>query len=103
MLHYEGLITKPMVEVNKMDSGPNLEILKFYDDKLPEESCGLVQEILQEYFNSDTRILVYYDKDQNRAIIEMTIFFDEKSETSQLVNESKTALEKYYAQNKNIR
>ena len=103
MLHYEGLITEPIINVENNGDPPNLEILKFYDDKLPEESCGLVQEILQEYFNSDTLIHVYYDKNKNRAIIEMTIFFDKKSDTSKLVTESKTALEKYYAQNENIR
>jgi len=103
MLHYEGLITEPIINVDNYGDPPNLEILKFYDDKLPEESCGLVQEILQEYFNSDTLIHVYYDKNKNRAIIEMTIFFDKKSDTSKLVTESKTALEKYYAQNENIR
>ena len=103
MLHYEGLITEPIINVENYGDPPNLEIIKFYDDELPEESCGLIQEILQEYFNSDTLIHVYYDKNKNRAIIEMTIFFDKKSDTSKLVTESKTALEKYYAQNENIR
>ena len=103
MLHYEGLITEPKIQVDNKGGTPYHEILKFYDDKLPEESCGLVQEILQEYFNSDTLIHVYYDKDEKRTIIEMNIFFYKESDNSKLVNESKTALEKYYAQNENIR
>lgn len=103
MLHYEGLIAEPMIIAENKGGTPYHEILKFHDDKLPEETCGIVQEILQEYFNSDTLIHVYYDKDKNRAIIEMNIFFNKKSETSKLVNESKAALEKYYAQNENIR
>jgi len=37
------------------------------------------------------------------SILAISLFFDKKSDTSKLVTESKTALEKYYAQNENIR
>jgi len=96
MLHYEGLITEPIINVENYGDPPNLEILKFYDDELPEESCGLIQEILQEYFNSDTLIHVYYEKDKDRAVIELTKYFDKKEDISILISKFKSSFEEFY-------
>jgi len=44
----------------------------FYDDELHENSCDLVQERLQEHFQSEPEgifIQVYYEKKDDRAII----------------------------------
>jgi hypothetical protein len=101
MLHYKGVITdqsgieaKPIVNTDK-----NLmETVLFYDDELcDEKSCFLVQEQLQEHFKSepDVHIQVHYDKEDNRVIIGMTIFFDKKEDKSKLSN-YKSSFEKYY-------
>jgi len=102
MLHYKGVITdqsgikaKPIGNTDK-----NLmETLLFYDDELcDEKSCFLVQEQLQEHFKSepeDVHIQVYYDKEDNRVIIGMTILFDKKEDKSKL-SKYKSSFEKYY-------
>ena len=96
MLQYEGIIENPIIKTNIIEKGLNMELLRFHDDELPKISCELIQERLDSYFKSDTMILVYYDKNNKQLIIEMLLFFDKKSET--LINESKTSLEKYYAE-----
>lgn len=96
MLQYEGIIKNPIIKTNIIEKGLNMELLRFHDDVLPKISCELIQERLDSYFKSDTMILVYYDKNNKQLIIEMLLFFDEKSET--LINESKTSLENYYAE-----
>jgi len=56
-------------------------MLLFYDDELHENSCLLVQERLEEHFKSaldDVHVQVYYEKEDNRVIIGMIIFFDNK-------------------------
>jgi hypothetical protein len=102
MLHYKGVITdqsgihaKPIVNTDK-----NLmETLLFYDDELcDEKSCFLVQEQLQDHFQSeseDVHIQVHYDKEDNRVIIGMTIFFNKKEDKSKL-SKYKSSFEKYY-------
>ena len=102
MLHYKGVITdqsgikaKPIGNTDKNF----METLLFYDDELcDEKSCFLVQEQLQEHYKSepeDVHIQVYYDKEDNRVIIGMTILFDKKEDKSKL-SKYKSSFEKYY-------
>ena len=102
MLHYKGVITdqsgieaKPIGNTDK-----NLmETLLFYDDELCDEKyCFLVQEQLQEHFKSEpeeVHIQVHYDKEDNRVVIGMTIFFYKKEDKSKL-SKYKSSFEKYY-------
>ncbi len=102
MLHYKGVITdQPGIKAKPIgNTDKNLtETLLFYDDELcDEKSCFLVQKQLQEHFKSepeDVQIQVHYDKEDNRVIIAMTIFFDKKEDKSKLPK-YKSSFEKYY-------
>jgi hypothetical protein len=101
MLHYKGVITDQSgIEAKPIgNSDKNLmETLLFYDDELcDEKSCFLVQDQLQEHFKSEenVHIQVHYDKEDNRVIIGMTIFFDKKEDKSKL-SKYKLSFEKYY-------
>jgi hypothetical protein len=102
MLHYKGLITEePGIKAKPIGNSDKniMETLMFYDDELYENSCDLVQERLQEHFQSepeDVFIQVYYEKKDDRAIIGMTIFFDKKEDRSKLFTKYKSSFEKYY-------
>jgi hypothetical protein len=102
MLHYKGLLTEePGIKAKpvRKEDKDIMETLMFYDDELHENSCDLVQEKLEEHFSSepeDVHVQVYYEKDDNRAIIGMTIFFDKKEDRSKLFTKYKTEFEKYY-------
>jgi hypothetical protein len=102
MLHYKGIISdQPGIKAKPIgNTDKNLmETLLFYDDELcDEKSCFLVQEQLQEHFKSeseDINIQVYYDKEDNRVIIAMTIFFDKKELKTKL-SKYKSSFEEYY-------
>ena len=101
MLHYKGLIAEqPGIKAKPiMDSDKDIiETLLFYDDELHENSCLLVQERLEEHFKSaqdDVHVQVYYEKEDNRVIIGMTIFFDKKEDRSRLFD-YRTEFEKFY-------
>ena len=99
MLHYKGLITEePGIKAKPVrNSDKNIiETLMFYDDELcDKKSCFLVQEQLQNHFKSETAdvyIQVHYDKEDNRVIIGMTIFFDKKEDRSKLVTNYKSGI-----------
>jgi hypothetical protein len=105
MLHYKGVITdqsgikaKPIGNTDKS----LMETLLFYDDELcDEKSCFLVQEQKQKHFKSgpeDVHIQVYYDEEDNRVIIGMTILFDKKEDKSKL-SKYKSSFEEYYKKN----
>ena len=103
MLHYKGLITEePGINAKPIGNSDKniIETLMFYDDELcDEKSCFLVQEQLQEHFKSrpdDVFIQVHYEKEDNRVIIGMTIFFDKKEDGSKLFTKYKSEFEKYY-------
>ena len=103
MLHYKGLISQePGIKVEPVGSRANdfMETLMFYDDELcDEKSCFLVQEQLQEHFKSESNdvfIQVHYDKEDDRVIIGMTIFFDKKEDRSKLFTKYKSGFEKFY-------
>jgi hypothetical protein len=102
MLHYKGIIAdQPGIKAKSIGSTHKtiIETLLFYDDELCDESsCILVQDQLQEHFKSeheDVHIQVYYDKEDNRVIIGMTIFFDNEEDKSKLPK-YKTSFEKFY-------
>lgn len=102
MLHYKGVLAdQPGIEAKPVgNTDKNLmETLLFYDDELcDEKSCFLVQEQLQEHYKSepeDVHIQVYYDKEDNRVMIGMTIFFDKKEDKSKL-SKYKSSFETYY-------
>jgi hypothetical protein len=92
MLHYKGLIAEqPGIKAKPIGNNDKdiIETLMFYDDDLSEKSCFLVQETLEEHFSSapdDVHIQVYYEKEDDRVIIGMTIFFDKKEDRSRLFN-----------------
>ena len=99
MLHYKGLVTpqpwitiKPSVDKDKNTS----ETLGFYEDELPEKSCSLLREKLQEHYGAEALIHVYYEKDKNLAVIELTKYFDKKEDISKLVSKFKYSFEEYY-------
>ncbi len=103
MLHYKGLISQePGIKGEPIGSSRHefMETLMFFDDELcDEKSCFLVQEQLQDHFKSeldDIVIQVHYDKEDDRVIIGMTIFFDKKEDRSKLFNKYKSDFEKYY-------
>ena len=103
MLHFKGLISQePGIKATPVRSSDKdiIETLLFYDDELcDEKSCFLVQKQLQEHFNSesdDIFIQVHYDKEDNRVIIGMTIFFDTNEDRSKLLTKYKSSFEKYY-------
>jgi hypothetical protein len=99
MLHYTGLVSpQPWITIKKsvnedMDTS---ETLGFYDDELSEKSCPLVREKLQEHYGADALIHVYYEKDKNRAVIELTKYFDKKEDISVLISKFKSSFEEYY-------
>ena len=102
MLHYKGMISdQPGIKAKPIGSTDKnlMETLLFYDDELCDESsCFLIQNQLQEHFKSehkDVQIQVHYDKEDNRVIIGMTIFFDKEEDKSKL-SKYKTSFEKYY-------
>ena len=91
MLHYKGIITeqvgikaKPIGKSDKYIS----ETLLYYDDELcDEKSCLLVQEKIENHFISapdDVNVQVYYDKEDQRVIIGITIFFNTKEDRTRL-------------------
>ena len=101
MLYYKGLIAEqPGIKAKPIGDNDKdiIETLLFYDDELHENSCLLVQERLEEHFKSapdDVHVQVYYEKEDNRVIIGMTIFFDNKEDRSRLFD-YRTEFEKYY-------
>jgi hypothetical protein len=104
MLHYKGLI-KEQPGIKAKPIGDNdkdiIETLLFYDDELHEKSCSLVQERLEEHFKlspDDVHIQVYYEKEDDRVIIGMTVFFYKKEDTSRLFN-YRNEFEKFYKKN----
>ena len=83
MLHYKGLISpEPWITIKPLkDTDMNTtETLGFYDDELPENSCNQIREKLQEHYGGDALIHVYYEKDKNIAIIEITKYFNKKED-----------------------
>ena len=82
MLHYKGLIAEqPGIKAKPIEDNEKdiTETLMFYDDELHADSCILVQEKLEEHFKSDpddVYVQVYYEKEDDRVIIGMTIFFN---------------------------
>ncbi len=102
MLHYKGTITdQPGIKAKPIGSTDKslMETLLFYDDELCDESsCFLIQDQLQGHFKSeheDVQIQVHYDKEDNRVIIAMTIFFD-KEEDKYKLSKYKKSFENYY-------
>jgi hypothetical protein len=101
MLHYKGVISEqPGIKVKPIGNSDKewIETLLFYDDELcDEKSCFLVEDQLQEHFKSEpgVHIQVHYDKEDNRVIIGMTIFFDKEEDKSNL-SKYKSSFEKYY-------
>jgi len=101
MLHYKGVISEqPGIKVKPIGNSDKewIETLLFYDDELcDEKSCFLVEDQLQEHFKSEpgVHIQVHYDKEDNRVIIGMTIFFD-KEEDKYKLSKYKSSFEKYY-------
>ena len=101
MLHYKGLITeKPGIKakpIGDMDKDI-IETLMFYDDELHADSCILVQESLEEHFKlapDEVHVQVYYENEDDRVIIGMTIFFDNKEDRSRLFD-YRAEFEEYY-------
>jgi len=92
MLHYKGVISEqPGIKVKPIGNSDKewIETLLFYDDELcDEKSCFLVEDQLQEHFKSEpgVHIQVHYDKEDNRVIIGMTIFFDKEEDIYQSTN-----------------
>ena len=101
MLYYKGLIAEqPGIKAKPIgDTDKDLiETLMFYDDELHADSCILVQNNLEEHFKlatDDVHVQVYYEKEDDRVIIGMTIFFDEKEDRSRLFD-YRTEFEEYY-------
>jgi hypothetical protein len=105
MLHYKGIITEqPGIKAEPVgNADKNLaETLLYYDDELcDDKSCPIIQEKLQKHFKSETEdihIQVYYDKEDNRVTIGMTIFFDANEDKSKLSG-YKSSFEEYYKKN----
>ncbi|MBZ2165847.1 hypothetical protein [Methanobacterium spitsbergense] len=99
MLHYKGLIhPEPWITIKPLkDTDMNTtETLGFYDDELPENSCNRIREELQEHYGGDALIHVYYEKDKNYAVIEITKYFNKKDDISKLVFKFKSSFEEYY-------
>jgi hypothetical protein len=102
MLHFKGVITEQR-GIKTIPIGSNdkesIETLLYYDDELcDEKSCFLIEKQLQEHFKSeieDIHIQVYYDNEDKRVTIAITIFFDRKEDKSRLSN-YKSSFEKYY-------
>lgn len=102
MLHYKGMITEqPGIKAEPIGNSEKniMETLLFYDDELCDESsCLLVQEQLEKHFISakdDVHVQVYYDKDDERVIIGITIFFNTDEDRSRIL-EYKEEFERYY-------
>ena len=102
MLHYKGVITdQPGIKAEPIGNTDKkiMETLLYYDDELcDEKSCFLIQEQLQKHYKSkheDVHIQVHYDKEDNRVIIAMTIFFNKKEDKSKLPK-YKASFEEYY-------
>ncbi len=56
MLHYKGLVTpQPWITIKPSeDKDMNTsETLGFYDDEIPEKSCSLLREQLQEHYGAE--------------------------------------------------
>ena len=98
MLHYKGLVSSPWITIKPSEKS-DMNIVKtlgFYDDELPEKSCYSVREKLQEHYGADALIQVYYEKDKNYSIIEISKYFDESKDLSKLISEYKSSFEEYY-------
>ncbi len=101
MLHYKGLITEqPGIKAKPIGDNRKdiMETLMFYDDELHADSCILVKDKLEEHFNlapDDVHVQVYYEKEDDRVIIGMTIFFDKKEDQSRLFD-YRDEFEDYY-------
>ena len=87
MLHYKGLISsepcfitiKPSAD-RDMDTS---ETLGFYDDEIPQKYCQLLKGKLQTHYHEEAVIQVYYEKDKDIVVIEITKYFDKKKESIQ--------------------
>jgi hypothetical protein len=101
MLLYKGLIAEqPGIKAKPIGDNDKdiIETLMFYDDELHANSCILVQEKLEEHFKlapDDVHVQVYNEKEDDRVIIGITIFFDKKEDRSRLFD-YRTEFEKYY-------
>ncbi len=111
MLHYKGIITeqagikaKPIGNTDK----DIIETLLYYDDELcDEKSCFLVQEKIENHFISapdEVHIQIYYDNEDERVTIGITIFFNTKEDRSRLFDykdEFETFYKETFSQTKN--
>ncbi len=101
MLHYKGLIAEQSgIKAKPIGDNDNniIETLMFYDDELHADSCILVQDKLEEHFKSapdEVHVQVYYEKEDDRVIIGMTIFFDKKEDWERLFD-YRDEFEEYY-------
>jgi hypothetical protein len=101
MLHYKGLIAEqPGIKAKPIGDNERdiIETLMFYDDELHADSCILVQDRLEEHFKlapDDVHVQVYYEKEDDRVIIGMTIFFNNKEDRSRLFD-YRDEFEEYY-------
>ena len=101
MLHYKGSIAEqPGIKAKPIGDNDKdlIETLMFYDDELHADSCILVQGKLEEHFKlapDDVHVQVYYEKEDDRVIIGMTIFFDKKEDRARLFN-YRDEFEEYY-------
>ena len=51
---------------------------------------------ITRHYSADALIHVYYEKDKNYSVIEISKYFDENDDLSKLVNEYKSSFEEYY-------
>jgi hypothetical protein len=98
MLHYKGLVSSPWITIKPSEKSNmnTVKTLEFYDDELPEKSCYSVREKLQEHYSADALIHVYYEKEKNYSVIEISKYFNENDDLSRLVSEYKSSFEEYY-------
>jgi len=99
MLHYKGLISsEPWITIKPsadkdMDTS---ETLGFYDDEIPQKYCQLLKEKLQTHYNEEALIQVYYEKDKNIVVIEITKYFDKNKDLDKQISNYKSSFEEYY-------
>ena len=91
MLHYKGIITEqPGIKAKPIGNTDKeiIETMLYYDVELcDEKSCFLVQDKIENHFISapdDVHVQVSYDKEDQRVIIGITIFFNTKEDRTRL-------------------
>jgi hypothetical protein len=101
-----GIKAKPIGDTDK----DIMETLLYYDDELcDEKSCFLIQEKLENHFISapdDVHVQVSYDKEDERVIIGITIFFNTKEDRTRLFDyrdEFETFYKETFSRTKNSR